>query len=219
MIEVLCKEINRKLSKDLILIQFKTVCTWHLYASHVSHQPQSHLNRWLQILKLNILSVLLSCTSLSLSLYLFCLFIYLIFVFLPFFSLYISLQFITTLYFEMWLIPRLAQWYSAGLPAGWSGVRVPAGAGNFSLHHRVQTDSGAHPASYPMGIRGSFHGGKRPGREADHSPPYSAEFKACVEPYLHSPNTPSWRGDQLKHRDYFTLCGYVLQPEKGSDIV
>jgi len=30
---------------------------------------------------------------------------------------------------------------------------------NFSLHHRVQTDSEAHPASYPMGTRGSFPGG------------------------------------------------------------
>jgi hypothetical protein len=30
----------------------------------------------------------------------------------------------------------------------------------FSLHHRVQTGSGAHPASDPMGTRGSFPGGK-----------------------------------------------------------
>jgi hypothetical protein len=37
-------------------------------------------------------------------------------------------------------------------------------------------------------------GVKRPGREADHSPPSSAEAKECVELYLHSPNTPSWRG-------------------------
>jgi hypothetical protein len=44
--------------------------------------------------------------------------------------------------------------------AGLSGVRVPAGAGNFSLHHRIQTGSGAHPASYPMGTRGCFPGGK-----------------------------------------------------------
>jgi hypothetical protein len=41
---------------------------------------------------------------------------------------------------------RLAQWYSAGLRAGWSGFRGPVGAGNFSPHHRLQTDSGAHPA-------------------------------------------------------------------------
>jgi len=43
------------------------------------------------------------------------------------------------------------------------GVRVPAGAGNFSLHHRVQNGSGANPASYPMGTRGSFLGGKAAG--------------------------------------------------------
>jgi hypothetical protein len=36
----------------------------------------------------------------------------------------------------------------------------------------------AHPASYPMGTGGSFPGGKaRPGRDADHSPPSSAEIK------------------------------------------
>jgi hypothetical protein len=35
---------------------------------------------------------------------------------------------------------------------------------------------------------------RRPGREADHSPPSSAEVKECLELYLHSPNTPSWRG-------------------------
>jgi hypothetical protein len=54
---------------------------------------------------------------------------------------------------------QIAQRYSAGLQAGWSGVRVPVVAGNFSLYHRVQTGSGAHPASYPMGTRGSFPGG------------------------------------------------------------
>jgi hypothetical protein len=37
------------------------------------------------------------------------------------------------------------------------------GAGNFSLHHRVQNGSGAHPASYPMGTRSSFPGGKAAG--------------------------------------------------------
>jgi hypothetical protein len=34
---------------------------------------------------------------------------------------------------------------------------------------------------------------KGPGREADHSPPSSAEVKECVELYLQYPNAPSWR--------------------------
>jgi hypothetical protein len=75
----------------------------------------------------------------------------------------------------------IAHWYSAGLRAGWSGVRVPAGAGNFSLHHRVQTGSWDHADSYPIGIRGSF-----PGLEAEHSPPSSAEVKNVgdISPFL-----------------------------------
>jgi hypothetical protein len=39
----------------------------------------------------------------------------------------------------------------------------------------------------------AFHSG----READHSPPSSAEAIEWVELYFHSPNTPSWRGAQL----------------------
>jgi hypothetical protein len=64
-----------------------------------------------------------------------------------------------------------------GLDNRGSRVRFPAGAGTFSLHHRVQKGSGAHSASYPVGITNSFPGVKRPGREADHSPPSSAEVK------------------------------------------
>jgi hypothetical protein len=48
-------------------------------------------------------------------------------------------------------------------------------------------------------------GVKRPEREADHSPPSSAEVKERMELYLHCPNTPSWRGAQLKHRVNFTF--------------
>jgi hypothetical protein len=50
-----------------------------------------------------------------------------------------------------------------GLDDRGSRVRLPAGTGNFSLHHRVQNGSGAHPDSYPMGSRGSFPGGKAAG--------------------------------------------------------
>jgi len=58
-------------------------------------------------------------------------------------------------------------------------VRLPAGAvkGFFPLHHCVQTGSGAHPASYPVGTGVSFPGVKQPGCEADHSPPSSAEVQ------------------------------------------
>jgi hypothetical protein len=67
-----------------------------------------------------------------------------------------------------------------GLDDRGSRVRFPAGAWNFSLHHRVHNGSGAHPASYSVGTRGSFPGVKCPGREADHSPPSSAQVKnAC----------------------------------------
>jgi hypothetical protein len=50
-----------------------------------------------------------------------------------------------------------------GLDYRGSRVRFPAGVGNFSLHHRVQNGSGAHPASYPMGARDSFPGDKAAG--------------------------------------------------------
>jgi hypothetical protein len=54
----------------------------------------------------------------------------------------------------------------------------PTEAEDFSSNLCVQTGSGAHPASYTTGTGGSFPGGKvRPGRDADHSPPSSAEVK------------------------------------------
>jgi len=43
------------------------------------------------------------------------------------------------------------------------GLPVPAQAGILSLQHGVQTGSGAHTASYPMGTRGYFLGGKATG--------------------------------------------------------
>jgi hypothetical protein len=83
-------------------------------------------------------------------------------------------------------------------------VRIPAEAGNFSLHHGVQTGSGAHPAL--------FLGVKRPGREADHSPPSSAAvmIRVAIPPL---PNTPPWRGARLKHRDSFICTSYEAHIE------
>jgi hypothetical protein len=52
-------------------------------------------------------------------------------------------------------------------------VRSPAGAKDFSSDLCVQTSSEAHPASCPMGTGGKA----RPGRDADHSTPSSAEVE------------------------------------------
>jgi hypothetical protein len=60
-------------------------------------------------------------------------------------------------------------------------IRFPAGDGNFSLPHHVQSGCGAHPGPSQMGTRGSFPGVKWPGREADRSPPYSVEVKEYVD--------------------------------------
>jgi hypothetical protein len=46
-----------------------------------------------------------------------------------------------------------------GLDDRGSRIRFLAGAGNFSLRHRVQNGSGAHPASYPMDKQGLFSWG------------------------------------------------------------
>jgi hypothetical protein len=64
-----------------------------------------------------------------------------------------------------------------GLGDRGSRVRFPAGAGNFSLHHRIQNGSGAHPASSQWVPGALSLGVKRPVREADHSPPSSPEVK------------------------------------------
>jgi hypothetical protein len=90
----------------------------------------------------------------------------------------------------------IAQLYSAGLRAGCWGVRISAGAGNFSLHRNVRPALGPTqppiqwvPATLPLGV-------KRPGREADHSPSVPrSRMCGAIRP---RPNTPSWRGALLR---------------------
>jgi hypothetical protein len=74
----------------------------------------------------------------------------------------------------------------------------------FSLRHRVQTASGAHPASYPVGTGEFFPGVKGTGREADHSSPSSAEVMNAwgITPF---PHTFSWRGKYLSTGITITL--------------
>jgi hypothetical protein len=86
---------------------------------------------------------------------------------------------------------------SVGIATGYGlddrmiGVWFPAGLGIFLF------DIPSRPALVPTQppiqwvTRALSLGVKRPGREADHSPPSSAEVKEYVELYLHSPNTTS----------------------------
>jgi hypothetical protein len=64
------------------------------------------------------------------------------------------------------------------------GVRMPAGGGNFSYHHRAPEPTRP-PIQWVQ--RSLSLEIKRPERETDHSPPSSAEVKEFVELYLHSP--------------------------------
>jgi hypothetical protein len=62
----------------------------------------------------------------------------------------------------------------------------------FSLLHVVQTCYGAHQPRIQCVPGALSPGVKRPGREADHSPPASAEVKKMWI-YIYTPSTPSWR--------------------------
>jgi hypothetical protein len=65
----------------------------------------------------------------------------------------------------------------------------------------------------------AFHSG----HEADHSPPSSGEVKERVELYLHSLNTPSWRGAQGKQRGNRRIAIFKLylniHPHTGSAVL
>jgi len=73
-------------------------------------------------------------------------------------------------------------------------------------HHPSIDHTGAHPASYPMGTRSSYAGGKAVGSEPDHSPPSSPEVNN-VSKYT---SAPPIRLHSVvlsyKHRDKFYLC-------------
>jgi hypothetical protein len=62
------------------------------------------------------------------------------------------------------------------------------GERDFYVLHSVQTSSEAYPASYSAGTAAGFLGVKRPGREADHSSPSSAEVKndGAIRPLPHT---------------------------------
>jgi hypothetical protein len=70
---------------------------------------------------------------------------------------------------------------------------ILGGGWKFFLPHQVQTRSGTHPASYPMGAGGYFPGCKEV-RGVKLTPQSNAEVKQVVELYLYSRNMSSWRG-------------------------
>jgi hypothetical protein len=94
---------------------------------------------------------------------------------------------------------KWSQCWAAGWMIGVLGFDCRRGLGTFLLTTVSRTALGStHPPI--RWVPGALSlGVKRPGHEADHSPPSGAEAKEWVELYLHSPNTPSWRGTQLKH--------------------
>jgi hypothetical protein len=72
-------------------------------------------------------------------------------------------------------------------------VRSPIETRDFSCSLCIQTGSGAHPASCTVDIGRPFPGAKaRPGRDADHSPPSSAEVDIEQELYLLSRPSLHW---------------------------
>ena len=56
----------------------------------------------------------------------------------------------------------------------------------------VQTEHGAHPDVYTVGVGSLSQEVKRPGRDVNHLPQSSAEVRERVELYLCSPSGPSW---------------------------
>ena len=79
--------------------------------------------------------------------------------------------------------PGLRSRYSDSLGPGRFGDRIPVGA-RFSAP--VQTGPRTHLSSYKMGTGSLSPRVKQPGRGVEHPPPFSAEVKERVEPYLYS---------------------------------
>jgi hypothetical protein len=84
--------------------------------------------------------------------------------------------------------------WATGWTFGVLGFDSRRGLGIFLFTTRSRTALG--PTQPPIQwVPGSLSMGvKRPRHEADHSPPSSAEVREWVELYIHSRNTPSWRG-------------------------
>jgi hypothetical protein len=63
-----------------------------------------------------------------------------------------------------------------------------------------------------------FVGVKRPGRDAHHLPPSSAEVKEWVQLYFYSPNTPLWRSVELKKAQGQLYFNFTLWKSVCEDV-
>jgi hypothetical protein len=82
---------------------------------------------------------------------------------------------------------------TTGWTTGRSGFDPRQRREDFSYSLCVQTGSGNHLASCPMGTGGPFSGAKaRPGRDADYYPPSSTDVEN-EELYFLSTHAPTWR--------------------------
>jgi hypothetical protein len=103
-------------------------------------------------------------------------------------------------------VAQSVQWLDYGLYDRGS-IQGKVNYGIFSLRYGAQTDSEAHPPFYLMGTETITLEVKRPGREADHSPPSSTETKnAWSYTSTHQYVFMTWC--LVKHRDnlIFTCC-------------
>jgi hypothetical protein len=103
----------------------------------------------------------------------------------------------------------IAQWYSAGLRAGYSGFESRQRLRIFLFTTASRPALG--PTQTPIQrVCGSFSLGIiRPGCEADHSPPSSAEVKNAWS-YTSTPPMRLMTWCSVKKR-YFTLMEYILE--------
>jgi hypothetical protein len=92
------------------------------------------------------------------------------------------------------MIAQSVQRWTTGWTIGVLGFDFWRGLGIFLFTNAFRTALGPTqlhvqwvPGALSLGV-------KLPGRDADHSAPSNAEVKECMELYLHSSNTSSWRG-------------------------
>jgi len=86
-------------------------------------------------------------------------------------------------------------------------TRIDEACSNSQSSGSVQTGSGAHPPSYPMDTGTLSPGVKRPGLEADHLPPSSAEVKNRWS-YTSTPPYVLMALYLVKHGYNFTFTNY-----------